>query len=113
MPMVKCVLLIPVYYNDGKEIPKEAIGRILDEIYEKFGGYTVAGATHGAYRMDDGGRADDDCFILWIAVEAEGIAVLKKMAARIAKTFKQESIWFEVAESDITLVRPEEESEET
>lgn len=110
--MTKCVLLIPAYYNDGTEIPKEVLGRILDGVYEKFGGYTVAGATHGAYRMDDGGRADDDCFILWVAVEARSIAVLEKMAARIAKTLKQESIWFEVMESDIRLVRPEQESEE-
>jgi hypothetical protein len=110
--MIKCILLIPLRYNDGTEVAGPIISQALDEIYDRFGGYSILGTVRGAYRMAGGKRADDVSLQVQVALERDQVLVLEAMVARFAKVLKQESMWFEVTESDVRLVKPEPESEE-
>jgi hypothetical protein len=110
--MIKCILLIPLRYNDGTEVPEPVVNRVLGEIYDRFGGYSIAGIIQGAYRMANGRGADDQSIELWVGIEKDRLPELVRMARRFAKMLKQESIWFEVTKSDVRLVKPEPESED-
>ena len=54
MTMVKFVLFPPLTYNDGSQVPTEVLEQIEDQLFALTGGYTVAGVTKGAYRMQSG-----------------------------------------------------------
>jgi hypothetical protein len=110
--MIKCILLIPLRYNDGTEVPEPVVSQVLDEIYDRFGGHSMAGIIQGAYRMANGRRADDQSIQLWVGIEKDQLPALERMARRFARMLKQESIWFEVTKSDVRLVKPEPESED-
>ena len=104
--MKKCVLLIPLRYNDGSEVSPDVITRILNGFYELFGGYSVAGTVKGAYRMKDGSRANDDSLEIWVVVDPNRIEDVRRRASEICKELLQESIYLEVLESDVEFVEP-------
>jgi hypothetical protein len=105
--MRKCIILLPLAYNDGSEVPSRVISGILREIDEEFDGHTIAGEDKGAYRMSDGSMAADTTLEVWVVCDEGRIAVLRKMARRIARILKQESIYFEITESRVEFVGPE------
>ena len=106
----RCVILLPTYYNNGKGVPADVINRILREIDEVFDGHTVAGTVEGTYRMADGSMATDSSLEVWVAVDPRKIDVLRKMTSRFARTLKQETIYFEVMDSEVEFIGPEEQS---
>jgi predicted RNA methylase len=105
--MRKCIILLPLAYNDGGEVPIRVISRILRDIDEEFDGHTIAGTAEGAYRMSDGSMAADTTLVVWVACDPERIAVLRRMASRFARILKQESIYFEITDSRVEFVGPE------
>jgi len=109
--MKKCIILLPTQYNDGNEVATNVINGILREIDEVFDGHTIAGKVEGTYRMSDGNMITDPSLEVWVAVEPDKIDVLKGMASRFARTLKQETIYFEVTDSEIEFIGPEPESE--
>jgi len=102
----RCMLLIPLAYNDGAAVPAEVQTRLLDQLYTRFGGYTVAGAVAGAYRMADGSRADERSLAIWVAVPPERITEVRRAAAEIARELRQESVYFEVTRGTVEFVEP-------
>lgn len=110
--MIKCILLIPLRYNDGTEVARQVIIRFMDGVYDKFGGISQAGKIRGVYRMADGSRAIDEMLEVWVGLEPDQVPALERMAAQLASTLHQESVWLEVGAADIRLVRPDQESEE-
>ncbi len=110
--MRKCIILLPLTYNDGGEVPSRVISGILRDIYEEFDGYTIAGIAKGAYRMEDGSKSDDTSLEVWVACDAGRIADLRKMALRFREILKQESIYLEITDGKVELVRPESEGED-
>lgn len=109
--MKKCIILLPLEYNDGKEVPIKVINKILRDIEEKFDGRTVAGTVEGTYRMADGNMKGDTSLEIWIVVDPDKLDVLERMASRFARTLKQETIYFEVTDSIVKFIGPEKESE--
>ena len=105
--MNKCIILLPLFYNDGGQVPPAVMDGILDEIYQEFGGYTVAGEARGAYRMNSGAKARDVSLIVWVAVDAGRVEELKKLTAGFANVLRQERIYFEVVDSDVELIGPD------
>jgi len=105
--MKKCIMLLPTFYNDGREVPLAIMDDILDQIYEGFGGYTVAGQAYGPYRMKDGRKARDVSLEIWVAVDASRVEELKKLTAGFAGILGQETIYFEVIDSDVEFIGPE------
>lgn len=106
MKMKKCVLLLPTAYNDGTDVPLDVLADILRDIDEAFDGHTVDGICDGAYRMDDGSMASDKSLKVWVAVDPKRVDELKKLAARFAGVLRQESLYFEVTETEVEFIRP-------
>ena len=105
--MRKCIILLPVAYNDGKKVPGGEITRILREIDEEFDGHTIAGKVDGTYRMEDGHMVKDTSIQVWIAIDPRKEDILKKMAGRFARRLKQETIYFEITTSEVEFIGPE------
>jgi hypothetical protein len=107
--MNRCIILVPLNYNDGTPVPGKVITQIRRELDEAFDGHTIGGTVEGTYRMASGAMAHDMCLEIWIAVEPLQEELLRKMTARYAKMLKQESIWFEVTNSKVDFIRPDDE----
>jgi hypothetical protein len=111
MKKKKCIILLPTYYNDGKGVPVEVLTRIRREVDQVFDGHTIAGTVEGTYRMADGSIATDESWEVWVAVDPDKIDVLRKLTSRFARILKQETIYFEVTNSEVEFIGPERESE--
>ena len=109
--MKKCIILLPTQYNDGSAVPESVINKIKREIDEEFDGHHIAGIGHGTYRMANGSMATEPTLDVWVAVDPDKINVLREMASRFARMLKQETIYFEVTDSEVEFVDPEQESE--
>ena len=107
--MNKCLILVPLKYNDGRPVTKKVITQIRRELDEVFDGHTVGGRVEGTYRMADGSMACDTCLEIWIAIDPSREELLRKMTAKYARMLKQESIWFEVTNSRVDFIRPDDE----
>ena len=106
MKLRKCLLLLPLGYNDGTEVPPEVLTGILRNIGEIFDGYSVPGTCDGAYRMDDGDLVHDRSLMVWVIVDAERVDELRQHARRLAGVLKQESLCFEVTDAVPEFLRP-------
>ncbi len=104
--MKKCILLLPTRFNDGSEIPPATIQRALREIDTAFDGHSIGGMCDGTYKMDDGTMSNDRSLIVWVAIDADRVEELKAMARRFAALLKQESLYFEVTDAEVELLRP-------
>ena len=106
----KCVILVPTQYNDGTPVPGKVIVGIKREIDEAFDGHHVAGVGEGAYRMADGSMAYDPTLEIWVAVRSDQTDQVRDLARKLARMLKQESIWFEITNSQVEFVEPSEET---
>jgi hypothetical protein len=107
----KCIILLPTYYNDGNGVPTAVLTGILREIDEVFDGHTIAGTVEGTYKMADGSMATDKSWEIWVAVDPDKIDLLRKLTSRFARILKQETIYFEMTNSEVEFIGPERESE--
>jgi len=104
----RCIILIPTSFNDGTEVPGALMMRILRELDEAFDGHTVAGTVSGTYRMADGSFVNEDSLEVWVAVEESLIPALEDFVKTIARRLKQETVYFEILNSDVRFVGPDE-----
>ncbi len=105
----KVVLLLPLTFNDGSEVPRPVLERIFEELFAAFNGYTIAGEVEGAYRMQSGAKQIDTCLEVWVLVEAaKELDSLRKKAAQFCKTLGQECLYFERTGALVELIPPEE-----
>jgi len=107
----RCVILLPTCYNNGKEVPAKVISRITRKIDEVFDGHTISGCAEGTYRMADGSMSKDKLIQVWVAVDPNQIDVLRRMTSGFARTLKQESVYFEVMNSEVEFIGPNAESD--
>lgn len=110
----KVILLLPLTYNDGTEVPKSVLEQILDGLFREFGGYTVAGEVEGAYAMRSGAKQVDTCVEVWVAAESneESIERLRRMIASFATLLRQETMYFERTGSRVEFIAPDQPMEE-
>jgi hypothetical protein len=92
-------------------VPGKVITQIKRELDEAFDGHTIGGTVEGTCRVADGSMAHDVCLEVWVAIEPSQEELLRNMTARYARILKQESIWFEVTDSRVDFIRPEDEGE--
>lgn len=102
--LVRCTLLIPLRYNDGTPVPDIELRTIEDRLFERFGGYTLAGRVRGTYRMPDGTKAADESLAVWVAIPVGRVAQLRAEAARIAARLGQETVYFERGGGQVDFV---------
>ena len=105
--MKKCIILLPTFYNDGRAVPVTVMDDLLDQIYDQFGGYTVAGLVYGAYPMKGGCKARDISLEVWVAVDPARVHQLRRLVAKFCAILKQETIYFEVLDSELEFIGPE------
>jgi hypothetical protein len=110
MKRKKCLILLPTSFNDGTDVPPSVFSSVLRDIDKTLDCYSIGGLCEGVYMMDDGSRARDQSVMVWAVVDAEEIDALRKLAARIARRLKQESIYFEVTDVEFDFVRPADEN---
>lgn len=107
MRLRKCIDLLPLTYKDGTEIPSEVHAKIREILTANFGGHAHGDVVHGAYRMAGGETAHDVSSLVWVAVEPEKVDEARQLAARFCSMLKQETIYFEVTDSWIEFVAPD------
>lgn len=107
MPKQKFILLLPLNYNDGSEVPRHLLDQMYDEIFELAGGHYTAGKGQGAYKMKSGKKQVDFCAEVWICVLEEDVPELKSMVARFAKLLDQEEMYLEQAGSTVEFIKPQ------
>jgi hypothetical protein len=103
----KFILLVPLNYNDGTEVPKEIILDFEMELFALGGGCTNAGTVEGAYQMADGSRQVDQLLQLWIGLPEEYVPELETLVGQLGKKLGQESMYFERTGSRITFIPPQ------
>lgn len=106
MARVKYVLLMPLTYNDGTEVPKELRDQFFDELFVLAGGHHVAGEGRGAYRMQDGTKQVDRSLEVWVALEEEDVPALRRIVATYAGLLKQESLYLERTGGTVEFITP-------
>ena len=106
MAKVKYVLLLPLTYNDGTSVPKNIRDQILDEIFLLAGGYHCGAIGEGAYRMKGGQKQIDVSQEVWIVIEEEDEAALKRLAGRFAAMLGQETIYLECTSGKPEFIPP-------
>ena len=105
--MKKCLFLIPTAYNDGKPVSPEIIDQILDQLFAKFGPYSIDGTTEGLWQLEDGKIVKDQSLKIWIVLSEDKVPRLEKTIANFAKILKQEAICLVVTDCDMKLIEPE------
>jgi hypothetical protein len=105
-PMTKFVLLLPLRYNDGRDVPRQVLLGMLEELYVLAGGHTIAGTVQGAYRMADGAKQQDESLQVWIGVREEEVSDLRTMVAKFGKTLGQETMYLERTGATIDFIPP-------
>lgn len=104
MAKVKFVLLLPLTYNDGSQVPKDVMDRIEADLFVLAGGYAIAGTGKGAYRMRDGSKQIDETLQMWVVVDEEDESALRELVAGFGELLGQESMYFERTTSTVEFV---------
>src|SRR5260370_21211464 len=106
----KAILLIPLTYNDGTQVPEEVLDGIYEALFDLSGGHTSAGTVRGAYRMKDGTKQSDLLQQVWVAYEEADEVKLRELVADFCALLGQEAMYLEFTDSVIELIPPHEEA---
>ncbi len=106
-PLSKFILFVPLYYNDGRKVPKKVILDFEDRLFVLGGGFTDMGTVRGAYRMADGKKQIDHSAHYWIWLKEEYIPELKRAVAELGFQLGQESMYLESIPSPLDLIPPQ------
>lgn len=95
---VRFEIRLPTYYNDKTKIEPEKYEQTKNEIYEKFGAFTVLTVTEGGWRDPHTGKSyveDLGGFIIDIDIEKldETIEFFEEYKEKLKTRFKQEDIY--------------------
>ena len=104
----KFILLFPLRYNDGQEIPKKVLIEFKARLFALADGYTLAGTVEGAYRMANGEKAVDHSLQIWIVLEEEYVPELEQAVAELGAILGQESMYLERCDSNVRFIPPRE-----
>jgi hypothetical protein len=94
---IKAEILLPLYYNDKREVEDKKFEQTHDEIKKQFGGLTIGDRPLlGYWRDENTGISYDNekNTLYWILCEKtrNNINFLRKLKDRLEKRFDQESI---------------------
>jgi hypothetical protein len=89
-------LLLPLRFNDGREVPRELISQTIVELEERFEGVTwESQVLHGRWRQEGKSYQDELVRILVDASEADRV-FFKNYKSSLKARFKQLDIWLTV-----------------
>lgn len=101
--MVKIVVLIPLFYNDGAKVDAEIIDRFEDSICKITGGLTLEGVVQGTW-MFEGKKYKDLSNKYVIGAKYEYIEKIKQLVLEMKVILKQEAMYFEVDENTKIMI---------
>lgn len=94
--MIKATFYVPQYYNTGRPVPERVIRIIQDELIVRYGGFTLPGAIHGAWRDDDGQVYHDTNLKFELAIDAKDLDDLRAYLRQLKGQLKQKAIYLEI-----------------
>jgi hypothetical protein len=87
-------LFLPMYDNDGAEIPRALFRQVRDELVERFGGLTAHSRAplSGLWREPEGETVKDDLVVYEVMADAIDEAWWGNYQQTLEQQFRQESI---------------------
>jgi hypothetical protein len=98
---MKFTTLIPMRFNDGREVPQEQLNRIIDDLVVLFGGCSDEGVTKGQW-LDpkDAQLYRDESRRVSIVCENRQLWEAQQAVIKIGKELEQRVMYFEVRDYD-------------
>ena len=87
-------ILLPTHDNDQEPLPREAYGRVREELTERFGGLTVytRAPAEGLWRLNDNYTSRDDIVIFEVMAKELDASWWRKYRHDLEKRFRQDVI---------------------
>jgi hypothetical protein len=109
----EAIVLLPLTYNDGAEVPQETIDAICDEIFSMFHGWTIEGNVKGAYQMQvSGQKRVENLLKVSIILDMSRVSKLEEMVGRWCARLGQEVMLLKIADLMVKFVPPQPEAEQ-
>jgi hypothetical protein len=89
-------VLLPIRYNDGRDVEPRKLYDSKEELMARFGGITADGVVRtGSWRDAEGIRYDDETIRLTVDVDdaAESLAALRDYKVILIDRFRQKEIY--------------------
>ena len=102
--MIKVTILLPQFGNDGKPFDAITLQGLKNDLRAITGGYTVEQCA-GVYTMHNGAIACDTLEKLWTITYLDSLPALRAYAEHVAQVLKQESIYFELEQTQVEFIR--------
>jgi hypothetical protein len=102
----KVVIILPREHNDGSRVLLRVFRQVEDSFIDIAGGFNVIRDVYGAYRMDNGTLCVEEPVAIYTIVcdNADKVEALRAIALQACKDFRQECIYFETSEVNVTFV---------
>ncbi len=107
MKLKKCFFLLPMTYNQGREVPSAVMDGILEELYVNFGGYSITGIAEGTFRMQDGTKATDCSLQVFVITDEEKVGLMRDLIKKYARLLGQEKMFFEAMDWPGEFIGPD------
>lgn len=106
--LTPCYFLLPLTYNDGSRVEKQARDRIEESLFVEFGGFRIEDTRRGAYRREDTGQKQVEITqrIRVDVAGTEGIERLRVLVVTFGEWLGQEAMHFEVATGSEVEILP-------
>ncbi|RRW43738.1 hypothetical protein EGJ52_14095 [Pseudomonas luteola] len=87
-------LLLPLYDNDGHDLPKALFGEVRNELVEKFGGLTAfsQAPVKGLWQEDESHTIQDELIIYEVMTDALEQGWWQQYRASLETRFRQEAV---------------------
>jgi transcriptional regulator with GAF, ATPase, and Fis domain len=98
---MKFTTLLPMRFNDGRDVPAEQISQILDELALQFGGCSDEGITKGQW-LDPKDRTlyRDESRRVSVSCDNRLLFEAQQVVVRIGRELGQRAMYFEVRDYD-------------
>ena len=98
---MKFTTLIPMRFNDGREVSQEQLNRIIDELTLQFNGCSEEGVTKGQWLDPKDSRLyRDESRRLSIVCDNRRLWEAQQAVVKIGKELEQLAMYFEVRDYD-------------
>lgn len=95
----RCVVQIPLVYNDGSEVEPETLIEIRSCFDRQFGGYTILGEQTGSWH----GQVEPSMRVE-VAVSPNDIPILRKLVMEIGHRLDQEAMYFDAPPPSVEII---------
>lgn len=98
---MKFTTLIPMRFNDGREVPLEQIDRIIDELAAQFNGCSEEGVTKGQWLdAKDARLYRDESRRITVVCNNAQLREAEQAVIKIGQELGQRAMYFEVRDYD-------------